>query len=299
MRKFLTLLTILMLSGAFVFAQNKTITGKVTDDNGAPLSDVSVMVKGTKIGTVTNAQGEFSFQAPATAKVLVFSSVGKESTEVTIGNRTNVSAVLKSSDQTMDEVVINIPYGTIKKTSFTGSENTVSTKTLEKQQVTNVTSALEGLIPGIITTNGGGTPGSGAGILVRGVGSVNASSAPLYVLNGVPYDGSISAISMDDIESVSVLKDATASALYGSRAANGVIMITTKKGKRGSPSVGVTLRQGYMSRGIPEYDRVDSKSYYELMWEGYRNSYFSSGNSIAASGVLASNVLTGASGLVY
>lgn len=299
MRKFLTLLTILLLSGAFVFAQNKTLTGKVTDDNGAPLSDVSVMVKGTKIGTVTNANGEFSFQAPANAKVLVFSSVGKETTEVTIGNRTNVTAVLKASDESLSEVIINIPYGTIKKTSFTGSENTVTTKTLEKQQVTNVTSALEGLIPGIITTNGGGAPGSGAGILVRGVGSVNASSSPLYVLNGVPYDGSISAISMDDIESVSVLKDATASALYGSRAANGVIMITTKKGKKGAPSVGVTIRQGYMSRGIPEYDRVDTKDYYELMWEAYRNSYFNQGNSMSASGVLASNVLTSTSGLVY
>lgn len=299
MRKFLTLLTILMLSGVFVFGQNKTITGKVTGDDGSPLSDVSVMVKGTKIGTVTNAAGVYSLQVPSNSKVLVFSSVGMETFEVTIGNRNSIDAVLSSSDESLNEVIINIPYGTIKKTSFTGSENTVTTKTLEKQQVTNVTSALEGLVPGIITTNGGGAPGTGAGILVRGVGSINATSAPLYVLNGVPYDGSISAISMDDIESVTVLKDATASALYGSRAANGVIMITTKKGKKGAPQVGVTFRQGFMSRGIPEYDRVDSKDYYELMWEAYRNSYFSQGNSMSASGVLASNVLTSSSGLVY
>src|SRR5690606_10801386 len=107
-----------------------------------------------------------------------------------------------------------------------GSENTITSKTIEKQQVTSVTKALEGVIPGIISTNGGGKPGSGASILIRGVGSVNANSGPLYVLNGIPYDGSISSLSTDDIESVTVLKDAAAAALYGSRAANGVIMIT-------------------------------------------------------------------------
>ena len=299
MKKFLKLFTILMLSGVFVFAQNRTLTGKVTDENGAPLSDVSVVVKGTNSGTVTNSTGNYSFQAAANAKTLVFSSVGRDAVEVAIGNSSVVNATLKLASEVLTDVIINVPYGTIKKTAFTGSENTINSKTLEKQQVTNVTSALEGLIPGIITTNGGGAPGTGASVLIRGVGSINASSAPLYILNGSPYDGSISAIAMDDIESVTVLKDATASALYGSRAANGVIMLTTKKGKKGTPTLGVSVRQGYMSRGIPEYDRVNTKEYYELMWEAYRNSYFSQGNSMAASGVLASNVLTGANGLVY
>lgn len=299
MRKFLTLFTILMLSGVLVYSQNRTITGTVSNDNGDPLSNVSVLVKGTKIGTVTNSSGVYSLSVPASAKVLVFSSVGMEDNEVSIGSKTNISVRLTSNSEALTEVVIQVPYGTIKKTAFTGSENTITAKSIEKQQVTSVTRALEGVVPGIISTNGGGEPGSNASILVRGVGSVNAGSGPLYVLNGVPYDGSIAAISTDDIASVTVLKDASAAALYGSRAANGVIMINTKKGKRGAPSVGVTVRQGFMSRGIPEYDRVGIKDYYELMWEAYRNSYISQGNSMAVAGVKASNVLTGPNGLVY
>jgi TonB-linked SusC/RagA family outer membrane protein len=222
-----------------------------------------------------------------------------KSLELAIGSRTVINARMTASDEALTEVIIQVPYGTIKKTAFTGSENTITSQTIEKQQVTSVTKALEGVVPGIISTNGGGKPGSGASILIRGVGSVNASSGPLYVLNGVPYDGSISSLSTDDIESVTVLKDASAAALYGSRAANGVIMITTKQGKRGAPSTSVSLRQGFMSRGIPEYDRVGSKDYYEVMWEAYRNNYFAQGNSMATAGVNASNILAGPNGLVY
>jgi TonB-linked SusC/RagA family outer membrane protein len=299
MRKFLTLFTLLLFTGVYVFAQNKVISGKVTDETGKSLSDVSVQVKGTKIGTVTNSEGNFTLSIPSSARTLSFSSVGMEAYEMSIGSKTTFDVSMRSTTEALSEVVVNVPYGTIKKTSFTGSENTISAKSLQKQQVTSVTKALEGLVPGIIATNGGGAPGSGASILIRGVGSVNANSAPLYVLNGVPYDGSISALSTDDIESVTVLKDAAAAALYGSRAANGVIMITTKKGKRGTPSVTASLRQGYMSRGIPEYDEVGPKDYYELMWEAYKNKYVSSGSTAAAAGVSASNVLTGPNGLVY
>jgi TonB-linked SusC/RagA family outer membrane protein len=299
MRKFLTLFTILLFSGVLVFAQNKVVTGVVTDGQGKALSDVSVQVQGTQIGTVTSSNGQFSLSVPANAKTLVFSSVGMEAQQVPIGSRTTFDVTMSSTSQALSEVVINVPYGTITKKAFTGSENTINAKSIAKQQVTSVTKALEGLVPGIIVTNGGGAPGSSASVLIRGVGSVNATSSPLYVLNGVPYDGSISALSTDDIESVTVLKDAAAAALYGSRAANGVIMITTKKGKKGSPLVTASLRQGYMSRGIPEYDRVDSKQYYELMWEGYRNSYFSQGNNYATAGKMASDVVAGPNGLVY
>ncbi len=299
MRKFLTLFTILLFSGVFVFAQNKVVTGVVTDGQGKALTDVSVQVAGTQIGTITSVNGQFTLSIPTNAKTLVFSSVGMESQEVSIGSKTNFNVNMSSTSQALSEVVINVPYGTITKKAFTGSENTINAKSITKQQVTSVTKALEGLVPGIIVTNGGGAPGSGASVLIRGIGSVNATSSPLYVLNGVPYDGSITALSTDDIESVTVLKDAAAAALYGSRAANGVIMITTKKGKKGSPLVTASLRQGYMSRGIPEYDRVDSKTYYELMWESYRNSYFSQGATPASAGQQASNVLAGPNGLVY
>ncbi|MBA2746824.1 MAG: SusC/RagA family TonB-linked outer membrane protein, partial [Flavisolibacter sp.] len=295
-----------ILLGVFVMcsqllAQNRTITGKVTDNNGNGIP-ASVTVKGTTIGTATAADGSFTISVPANGRILVITSVGFQAQELTIGTQTSVSVSLATDNAgTMEEVIVTVPYGQIRKTSFTGAENTVTAKTLQRQQVTSVTRALEGNVPGLSATSGGGRPGTGADIRIRGIGSINASASPLYVLNGVPYDGSIAAINMDDIESVTVLKDAAAAALYGSRAANGVIMITTKKGRKGAPMVSANLRQGFMSRGIPEYDRVGTGEYYELMWEAARNSYLFGSNPVsrAQAGIQASNVLTGTSGLVY
>lgn len=298
MRKLLALVAAFVFISVNAIAQ-RTITGTVTDESGAPVSNASVLVKGTNTGTATKSDGTFSLQVPANATTLVISSINMLSQEIAIGNQSVFNVTLALNASTLETVVVTVPYGTVKKTAFTGSENTISATTIQKQQVTSVTRALEGLIPGLIATNGGGAPGTGASVLIRGVGSVNASSSPLYVLNGVPYDGSITAIATDDIESVTVLKDAAAAALYGSRAANGVIMITTKKGKKGKAATNVTFRQGFMTRGIPEYDRVGIQDYYELFWESYRNSYIAGGATPAAAGVSASNVLTGASGLVY
>lgn len=299
MRKIVTLCAILLFGAASAFSQNRTITGTVTGSEGQPLSDVSVLVKGTQTGTITNSNGYYTIDVKPGAKALVFSLVGSESREVVIGNQSVINVTLDQTSGQLQEVVINVPYGTVKKTSFTGSENTVSAQTISKQPVTSVTKALDGLVPGVIMTNGGGAPGSNAGMLIRGVGSVNASSSPLYVLNGVPYDGAIAAINTQDIESVTILKDAAAAALYGSRAANGVVMITTKKGQRGTPTTSIGIQQGLLSRAIPEYSRVGPKEYYELFWEAYKNNYISQGNSPAAAGVLASNVLAGPNGLVY
>lgn len=306
MRKF-----VLMILGTFMaisqlWAQDtRTVTGKVTDAQGNPVPAAAVQVKeNARIGTTTGSDGTFRLAGvPANATALIIRSLNYRDQEISIsGGRTDVGSVsLTLSDAgSLDEVVVTVPYGTVKKSAFTGSETTISTKNIEKQQVTSVTRAIEGLVPGVIATNGGGQPGTGATILIRGVGSVNATSTPLYVLNGVPYDGSIAAISTDDIETVTVLKDAAAAALYGSRAANGVIMITTKKGRKGRPAVGVTVRQGFMSRGIPEYDRLDQKEYYEMMWEGTRNAYvYASGQSFAQAGQTASNLLTGPQALNY
>ncbi len=292
-------LSFCFLLGTAIAQNNRTISGTVKNEQGAPVSNASVVVKGTTIGTNTNDKGEFSLSVPASAKRLVISSLNFESTEVAIGSAP-IGVTLVASAGDLGEVVVSVPYGTIKKTAFTGSAGTVTAATISKQQVTSVTRVLEGLIPGVQATNGGGSPGSGAAIRLRGIGSVNASSAPLYVVNGVPYDGSISAINSDEIESVDVLKDAAATNLYGSRAANGVIMITTKKGKKGAAAITGSLRQSFQTRGIPEYDRVNSGEYYELFWESYRNSYvYGSGQTFASAGVQASNVLTGTSGLVY
>lgn len=290
----------LMFAFGLVISANAqtTVSGRVTDANGKPVPNVSVTVKGSKVGTSTAADGTYSLTVPASAKAIEFSSIGFEGQSVSVASK-KFSPVLVAKDAQGQEVVITVPYGSVKKKNFTGAESTVNSATLTKQQVTSVTKALEGLIPGLIATNGGGQPGDDASIRIRGFGSINASSSPLYVLDGIPYDGSISSISTDDIESVTVLKDAAAAALYGSRAANGVIMITTKKGKKGKPTMTVNLRKGMMTRGIPEYDRVGAKQYYELFWEAYKNYNIAAGLSPLAAAVGATNTLAGPNGLVY
>ncbi|NDK56084.1 SusC/RagA family TonB-linked outer membrane protein [Pontibacter fetidus] len=282
----------LLLSFIFVFAlvvqvlaQNRTVTGKVTDqDSGQGLPGVSVIVKGTTTGTATGMDGSFSLNVPANATTLMFRYIGYANQEVAIGNNSNINVVLAPDAKMLSEVVVQVPYGTVAKTAFTGAESTISTKAIERQQVTSVTKVLEGLVAGIQTTNGGGGPGSSASVRIRGIGSINASSSPLYVVDGIPFDGTLSSISTDDIASVTVLKDAAAAALYGSRAANGVIMITTKKGRKGKAGIAVNLRKGVSERAIPEYERVNSQEYYELNWEAMRNNRLAAKN--PATGVL-------------
>lgn len=237
---------------------------------------------------------------PANGTTLVFRYIGYETQEVAISGRSTVNVTLGTDTKMLSEVVIQVPYGSVAKTAFTGAEATISSKNIQNQQVTSVTRVIEGLVPGIQATNGGGGPGSSADIRIRGIGSINASSSPLYVVDGVPFDGTLSSISTDDIETVTVLKDASAAALYGSRAANGVIMITTKRGKKGKPSIAVNLRRGINERAIPEYERVNSREYYELMWEATRNAgQYARGLSPAAAGIEASNTIAGNKGLVY
>jgi len=290
MRKLTTFLMFFLFSVAQVWAQNRTITGKVTDEKGAAVAGATVKADGSTKGTSTGSDGTFSLSVSPNVKSITISGLGLTTQKVTIPSSGVINASMSISRDVIEEVVVQVPYGTIKKTAFTGSESTVSTKDIQKQQVTSITNVLDGLVPGIVATNGGGQPGdNNARIRIRGFGSLNASSAPLYVVNGVPYDGDISAISTDDIDNVSVLKDAAAASLYGSRAANGVIMITTKKGKKGRYTSTLSIRQGFSSRGIPEYDRIDQKTYYETMWEAKRNGLvYGSGKTFAEAGQTAS-----------
>jgi len=300
MKKLLQSLFLLLFVASAAIAQERTITGTVTDSgDGQPLPGVTVKIKDARGGAVTNGDGKFTISAAANS-VLVISSLGYLPTEVNVGTRTTINVSIAADSKALAEVEIQVPYGTVKQSAFVGAQTTITATTLAKQQVTSVTRALEGLVPGIVATNGGGQPGSNASVSVRGVGSVNASSAPLYVLDGAPYNGAIASLSMDDIESVTVLKDASAAALYGSRAANGVIMIKTKTGKKGKPAVNASLRTGWMNRALPEYERVNSEQYYELMWEATRNRLVNaSGQTPALAGTNASNALTGPNGLVY
>ncbi|PRY10683.1 TonB-linked SusC/RagA family outer membrane protein [Pontibacter ummariensis] len=300
-------LALLLLLVNQAWAQSRTITGKVTDAaSGQPLPGVAVIVKGTTAGTATGVDGSYSLNVPEKGNTLVFRYIGYETKEQAIGSASTVNVALGVNSEQLSEVVVQVPYGSVAKTAFTGSEATISSSAIQKQQVTSVTRVLEGLVPGLQTTNGGGAPGSSASVRIRGIGSINASSDPLYVVDGVPFDGTYSSISTDDIEAVTVLKDAAASALYGARAANGVIMITTKKGGKGKPRVAVNFRKGVSERGIPEYDRVNSQEYYELMWEAMRNSYAASTNPAtklpytpAEAAAAASKNIAGPNGLVY
>lgn len=267
--------SVLLLVGVLSFSlqllAQKTITGKVTDDKGNPLPKVSVQVKGTSTGTVTKDDGTYSLVLPANAKTLVFSSVDMVEKEVTISSSPDISVSMSTQSKGLDEVVV-IAYGTIKREALTGSVGTIKSADIAKRPIGNITRAIEGAVPGVITTSGTGQPGAGTSIRVRGFGSINATSEPLIVLDGVPYIGGTSNINPDDVENISILKDASSTALYGSRAANGVVMITTKKGRKGRNNISAKISQGISSRGLEEYERVDAFQYYPLMWESYRNS---------------------------
>ena len=271
----------LLLCGQ-LWAQEKAVTGKVTDSNGKPVESASVLVKGTTVGTSTDADGKFQLKIPANAKTLTISAVGFADFDVAVGSRDVFEVSLVTSEKDLEEVVV-VAYGTARKESMTGSVGTINAKQIESRPITNATSALEGNVPGLITTSANGQPGSGVAIRVRGFGSLSATSEPLYVIDGVPYIGGTSNLNPDDIESISVLKDASSTALYGSRAANGVVIITTKKGKKGKATITVKAMEGIATRGLKEYERLDPFQYYPTYWESYRNSlvYPTSGTGIS------------------
>ena len=266
---------VLLLAGMFLFVgtsfAQRTVTGKVTDEQGAPLSGVSVTAKGSTAGTSTAADGSFSLNVPQSARTLVFSAVNFETREINVGNQSVFNVSLQGANKSLEEVVV-VAYGTAKKETFTGSAAKISAKDIQNRPLTNVGTALIGAAPGIASTTVSGQPGSAPAIRIRGFGSVGASNEPLYVVDGVPYTAAIANLNMDDVESVSILKDAATTSLYGSRAANGVVMITTKKGKKGGAQINVKYNRSITSRAIQDYTRVNAEQYYPLMWEAYRNS---------------------------
>lgn len=299
MRKLLLLMASVLFISAQLLAQGRTVSGKITDQNGKGLP-ATVTVKGTKIGTTTDGDGNFSLNVPANASFLVVSSIGYGESEIGISGKTTVSAQLKPAGQDMDEVVV-VAYGTQKKESITGSIATIGSKQLESRLTTNVSQALAGAAPGISATSGNGQPGSSAGIRIRGFGSINFNSAPLYVVDGFPYEGFVGDLNTNDIESISLLKDASATALYGARAANGVVMITTKKGKSADAKVNLNVTTGFSQRGLPEYDMVKTNEYYPVMWQALKNSlqYPASGTGLSEAAAAAQASATIASQLIY
>lgn len=270
-------------------ARQQVVSGRVTDGtDNAPLSGVSVRVKGGQSGTVTQADGRFSIVAPSPDAVLVFSLMGYATQEIPVGNQTQVAVVLRQTQQELDAVVVQA-YGTTRKSALTNSVATIRSEDIAQRPITNINTALAGAAPGIATNSGSGQPGAGPAVRIRGFGSINGSMTPLYILDGAPYDGTINNIDPNDIESISVLKDASAAALYGARAANGVIMITTKSGKANQDQVSLKFITGINSRGLSDYEKVGIPDYYKLMWETTRNSlHYNNGVSLEDAAILAS-----------
>ncbi|MDE6633186.1 MAG: SusC/RagA family TonB-linked outer membrane protein, partial [Muribaculaceae bacterium] len=252
----------------------RTVTGYVysaADDH--PVIGATVQVEGTTIGTATDLDGNFTLKnVPNNAKTLVVSYVGMHTEKVAIAD--NVRVALKDAANDLDELIV-VAYGTAKKSAYTGSASVVKSETLENSLVSNATDALNGKIAGVQIQTYNGQPGTSPTVRIRGVGSLSASNSPLYVLDGVPYDGSVSDINTQDIESMTVLKDAAAAALYGARGANGVILITTKKGSTGQAKVTVDARWGQNHRAVPNYDVIKSTdAYVEQVYRTLYNGFY-------------------------
>ncbi|MBO0949171.1 SusC/RagA family TonB-linked outer membrane protein [Fibrella forsythiae] len=208
---------------------DQPVTGTVLDENGIPLVGVTIQLKGTVRGATTDTRGAFRIDVPNGNSVLVFSYIGYKKQEVTVGSQSIINLSLESDAGSLEEVVV-VGYGTQKRSSLTGAVSTVTTKELTALPVPNLSAALQGRVPGVSVVNNGG-PGTSPTVQIRGVGSINYGSGPLYVIDGVPT-GDLNSFNTNDIESLEVLKDASSAAIYGSRAANGVVLITTKKGNR-------------------------------------------------------------------
>ncbi|MDR0973012.1 MAG: SusC/RagA family TonB-linked outer membrane protein, partial [Prevotellaceae bacterium] len=298
MKKTTIMLIALLLFGiGWASAQTRTVTGTVISaEDGQPVIGATVMVAGTSIGTATDVDGQFTITGvPSSATQLQVSFVGMIAQTVAI-QRGPISISLQPDAALLEEVIV-VAYGTAKKHSFTGSAAVISTKKLESRPITSIAKGLEGQTTGLQSTSGSGQPGSSPSIVIRGFGSINASTAPLYVVDGIPFDGQLNAINPADVESMTILKDASAGALYGARGANGVVMITTKKGTEGKPRVSFRATAGWASRAVSRYDMVDQRDFVQLTYESMRNSYvFTNGYSWEAGSALARANLAGSLG---
>lgn len=285
MKKKLTYFLLCLLIGISVaHAQTKSASGIVSGEDGEPIIGATVMAKGTTTGTVTDFNGEFNLSVPSSATTLVVSYVGMTTQEVAVG--TNLRITLRTSSEMLDEVMV-VAYGTVKKSSFTGSAASVKSEDLEKRTVSNITKALDGLAPGVRVTTGSGQPGADADINIRGINSIHANSKPLIVVDGIPYDGQLSSINTEDIDGMTILKDASAGALYGARGANGVVLITTKKGRSGAPEVSLKVNFGMSSRQLPRYQTMKSKEFIEALYSSFYNEEIAGGTSASQAGAAA------------
>ena len=271
-RKIVLSIFAVLAVAAVAFAQNRQVSGTVKDSAGQAIIGATVVIEGSHVGATTGADGSFRLEAPANSN-LVVSFIGYETQTVALGARTSIEIVLQDDTQSIDDVVV-VAYGTSSKEAVTGSVTMVKSDVIEQRTTSDVTSALEGASAGVQVSSSYGEPGASTDILIRGFGSINGNNAPLYVVDGNIFAGNMSDINPADIESMSILKDAASAALYGSRAAQGVVLITTKKGKQsGKLNVNVSTKQGVYTRGLKEYDVLTADPWMEVMWNTAYNDY--------------------------
>ncbi len=280
-KRFIMVMLVLLM-GVQAFAQN-VITGKVLDSKGEPVPAAGVQIKGTNNGVVTDLDGNFSIKA-ASGSVLVVSSVGYKTTNVTVGNQSNIVVTVEDDALLLDDVVV-VAYGTARKKDLTGSLSAIQSETIAAQNTSTVSRMLEGAAPGLRVASTDGQPGVDMGIRVRGISSASANAASaLIVIDGVAaqpasatqnaLENPLSRLNPEDIASVTILKDAASTALYGSRGANGVVLITTKAGQAGKAQISFESRVGYNFVGPYETPQIDNaKDYYEYAWRSIYNSY--------------------------
>lgn len=276
MRKFSVLLTALLLIGvSAVFGQERSISGKVLDsESGEPLVGVSISVVGADTGTSTDENGDFTVTLPDGFTKLRVEQTSYKTQEVTAAEGMVIRLVLSST--VLSEAEIEVAFGTKKGKGYVGSAQTIQQETIEKKSPSDITKALAGEFAGVQIATSTGQPGMESKVRVRGIPSLNASGDALYVVDGIPYGGDVSSIDPNDIVSTTVLKDATATAMYGARGANGVILITTKKGTAGSEGkIEVDVQAGVNMRLLPMHDRITSpEEYMEAGWLGLVNYYY-------------------------
>ena len=303
MKKILLFFVAIMMSAGLALAQNREISGKITDaSSGTGIPFASVQVKGTMIGTSADAEGNYSIRVKSDDDVLVFVSVGYKQVEAATAGLKVVNVELPVDATALDETIV-IAFGTATKESFTGSATVVKSSDIAKVQSSDATRALEGVVAGVQMTTSSGALGSSPSIRIRGTSSITAGKSPLYVVDGVPYPGNINNINPADIESMTVLKDAASNALYGSRGANGVVMITTKKAKRGEAVVNIDAKWGVNTKALKTYDYItDPGQYYETHYAALKNYYVSRGYSASEAHLKAATNVAGSAtngGLAY
>ncbi len=261
-KKIFSLSLLAFFSAQMAFAQSREIKGKVVDEQGESLPGAIVRVNGTEVAVAADDEGNFTISLPESRNTLTIEYFEHKNNTVKVGNNNNfVTVTMESQYSGVDGAIVEA-YRVTTREKRIGSAEQISAENIERLPISTITKAIEGQMAGVQVTNGSGQPGSGAGIRIRGFGSISASSNPLIVVDGTPYDGDLESINPNDVASLTILKDANATSMYGARGANGVVVVTTKRGKSGQTKINFDVKQGLVYRSLPDYDFITDKGEY-------------------------------------